>query len=101
MVVLATQWPATSVLPGPHPKRTCVIMRAEAKALHGGGYHFSFFPKVQQSNPGAVLTPEPRGANQWPCFPCIGVVKTRQTERGRALRQLASMIARDRGATTG
>jgi hypothetical protein len=24
MVVLATQWPATTVLPGPHPKRTCV-----------------------------------------------------------------------------
>ena len=26
MVVLATQTPATRVLPGPHPKRTCVIM---------------------------------------------------------------------------
>ena len=25
MVVLATQTPATRVLPGPHPKRTCVI----------------------------------------------------------------------------
>jgi hypothetical protein len=26
MVVLATQTPATRVLPGPHPKRTCVNM---------------------------------------------------------------------------
>jgi citrate lyase gamma subunit len=29
MVVLATQTPATRVLPGPHPKRTCVIMPSD------------------------------------------------------------------------
>jgi len=29
MVVLATQRPATSVLPGPHPKRTCVIIPSD------------------------------------------------------------------------
>jgi len=29
MVVLATQRPATSVLPGPHPKRACVIMASD------------------------------------------------------------------------
>jgi hypothetical protein len=29
MVVLATQWPPTIVLPTPHPKRTCVIMPSD------------------------------------------------------------------------